>query len=86
MTTSRQLTASQPHRLAVSEVIQTLETDVDSGLSHEEAARRLEQYGRNELEAAEGPSVWNRIAGQFSDPLVIMLFVAMLISLAAWFY
>ncbi len=86
MTAPMTRTPEQPHRLEAAEILESLATDVDNGLSSEEAARRLEQYGRNELEAAEGPSVWSRVFAQFSDPLVIMLIVAMGISLLAWFY
>ena len=86
MTTPTTRTPQQPHLLEAGDILDALVTDVDSGLSSEEAARRLEQYGRNELEAAEGPSVWSRVVTQFSDPLVIMLIVAMLISLLAWFF
>ena len=86
MTTPTTRTPQQPHLLEAGDILDALVTDVDSGLSSEEAARRLEEYGRNELEAAEGPSVWSRVITQFSDPLVIMLIVAMLISLLAWFF
>ncbi len=86
MTTSVIRPPENPHRLAAEEVMDALTTDSERGLTGEEAARRLDLYGRNELEAAEGPSVWDRISAQFADPLVIMLIVAMLISLAAWFF
>ena len=86
MTTPTTHPPQQPHLLEAGDILEALATDVESGLSSVEAARRLEQYGRNELEAAEGPSVWSRVVTQFSDPLVIMLIVAMLISLLAWFF
>ncbi len=76
----------RPHEATADEVLHALASDVDAGLSPEEAVRRLDEYGPNELEAAEGPSIWNRVVDQFTDPLVIMLILAMLISLAAWFY
>ena len=86
MTTALIRSPEHPHRLAADEVLAALATDAETGLSSEEVARRQEQYGPNELEAAEGPSVWDRLAAQFTDPLVIMLIIAMLISLLAWFF
>ena len=77
---------TQPHRVAGEDILAALDTSVEAGLSSEEAGRRLDRYGRNELEAAEGVSLWSRVAGQFSDPLVVMLIAAMLISLLAWFF
>ena len=79
-------TTERPHLQTSEDVLESLGTNAESGLDGEEAARRLAEYGPNMLEATEGPSIWNRVAGQFSDPLVIMLIVAMLISLAAWAY
>ncbi len=86
MTTSLGRTVTRPHQTTGADIVTALETDLETGLSQEEAARRLEQYGRNELETGEGISIWSRVAAQFSDPLVIMLIVAMAISLLAWFF
>jgi magnesium-transporting ATPase (P-type) len=86
MTTSLTRTPDQPHMLPTEQILDALATDIDNGLTSEEAALRLERYGRNELEAGEGPGIWSRVVAQFSDPLVIMLIVAMLISLLAWFF
>lgn len=38
------------HRLSVEDVCKKLETDLKKGLTNEEAKKRLEQYGSNELE------------------------------------
>ena len=86
MTTTSDRTVERAHQRTSEDILATLETSVEAGLTGEEAARRLVHYGRNELEAAEGPSVWSRVVTQFSDPLVIMLIAAMLISLLAWFF
>ncbi len=68
----------------VDEVAQALGTDLESGLSSREAARRLAQDGPNELRAATVQPVWRRILAQFEDPLVYLLLVAVAIALIAW--
>ncbi len=46
------------------------------GLSEREAARRLEQYGRNEIRRREGPGHLRALATQFTHPLALLLWVA----------
>ena len=75
-----------PHTRTVDDVITTLEVDPDTGLDPDEASARLERFGPNELETADGPSLVSRLVGQFADPLVIVLIVAMIVSLVAWWY
>lgn len=41
--------ASKAHTLSVDGVVKELETDVQRGLSSDEARRRLEEFGPNEL-------------------------------------
>ena len=47
-----------------------------SGLSREEAARRLAQQGENLLPQPAPPSLLRRFAGQLSDPMVTVLLLA----------
>ena len=61
-----------------------LKVDVESGLSAQEAARRLAQNGPNELRAAPRVPAWRRALAQFQDPLVYLLLVAVVIALVAW--
>src|ERR1044072_7790034 len=46
------------------------------GLAEREAARRLEQYGRNEIRRREGPGHLRALAQQFTHPLALLLWVA----------
>ena len=64
------------HELAVHEVLLLLETDVDRGLTAEEASDRLGRYGPNELPRLrrQGPIV--RFLIQFHHPLVYVLLAA----------
>ncbi len=52
------------------------------GLSAAEAARRLDELGRNELERAEVTPVWRILARQFASPLIALLVVAAGVSAA----
>ncbi len=56
----------------------------DMGLSSTEAAQLLEQYGPNKLRAATTQPWWRQLVQQFQDPLVYLLFFAIIISTGAW--
>ncbi len=51
------------------------------GLTGVEAAQRLEQYGPNELQAAQRVSPWAILLEQFKNVLVIILLIATVLSL-----
>ncbi len=61
-----------------------LGTDTVRGLTTAEAEARLARFGPNELREAPPPAAWRRAVAQFTDPLVLLLVAAILISLAAW--
>ena len=52
----------------------------EHGLSVKEAAKRLEENGKNRLEAAKGKSLVQRFLEQLSDPMIIILLAAAAIS------
>ena len=52
------------------------------GLSSAEAAARLARYGPNELPRARRTPLWRMIAGQARDPLVVVLLIAAVLTLA----
>ncbi|MEV1053415.1 HAD-IC family P-type ATPase [Streptomyces sp. NPDC049887] len=64
------------------EVVLLLETDVDRGLTPEEAARRLERLGPNLLPPAAGGGLLRRVVRQFHHPLIYVLLVAGAITAA----
>ncbi len=57
----------------------------DTGLSSNEAIKRFETYGPNELVETGGISPLRMFLNQFMDPMVIILLIAILISLVASF-
>jgi Ca2+-transporting ATPase len=73
-----------PSTMAAGEVARALGADLDRGLPSHEAARRLEDEGRNELRSAPPVPTWRRILAQFQDPLIYLLLAAVAISLVAW--
>jgi Ca2+-transporting ATPase len=78
--------AAQPpaYRQPVEEVLAALGTDARRGLSEDEARRRRERYGPNELTADAPVPAWRKFLAQFQDVLVILLLVATAISAALW--
>ena len=66
------------------EVASGLGTDLVSGLSVAEASARLERDGPNELQEAPPVPKWKRMLEQFTDPLVLLLLAAILVSLVVW--
>ena len=68
------------HILDVEEVVRKLDTDVFQGISSEEAEKRLQTYGRNELDEEEPTPLWKLVLEQFDDLLVKILLAAAIIS------
>ena len=65
-------------------MIEALDTDPTRGLTAAEVARRQEADGPNEIVSAPPTPWWRRLGRQFTDPLVLLLLVAIGISLIAW--
>ncbi len=74
--------ARQPawHCLAPEAAAQALSTALGSGLSAEEAARRLASGGRNQLKEAPPRPAWRMLLDQFRDFMILMLLAAALVS------
>ncbi|MFB6245505.1 MAG: cation-translocating P-type ATPase [Candidatus Nanohaloarchaea archaeon] len=68
------------HDSSIDEVYSELETE-DSGLSEDEARRRLESNGKNVIEDKSSVSPARILLDQFTDFLIYLLILAMLISL-----
>lgn len=54
------------------------------GLSSAEAARRLNQYGPNELPRVAADPLWKKFLWQFRSPLVYLLLAALVLDLLLW--
>jgi len=62
-------------------VAEALGTDLAQGLPDDEAQRRLQQAGRNEIAQGQRTSVWQLLARQFLSPIVGVLVLAGLVAL-----
>lgn len=79
-TKNKDINSSVPwHTLTVEATFERLEATRD-GLSSEDVARRLEQFGPNELQASARVSPWAILLEQFKNVLIIILLVATALS------
>lgn len=53
---------------------------VPEGLTSDEASKRLQKYGKNELAKPKGKSLIRRFLEQLSDPMIIILLAAAVVS------
>ena len=70
----------------VADLARALGTDLEQGLSAEEAATRLRADGPNELRAVLAVPAWRRALAQLQDPLVYLLGAAAAVALVAWWF
>ncbi len=62
------------------EAIELLETNIKTGLSEEEAEKRIKQYGYNEIKSQKKISPWKIFIAQFKSLLILILVIAVIIS------
>jgi Ca2+-transporting ATPase len=67
------------HAMETDELMRALKAS-EKGLSEEEAQRRLQEFGPNELVERKGITPFQIFLGQFKDVFVIMLLIAIAIS------
>ena len=70
------------HTQTIEDLTRELGTDLEKGLSQEEAARRLEQYGPNELVERGVKSPWKILWEQLTGIMVVILIISAVISFA----
>ena len=72
--------SKQPYLTDVTEIERMFDTSLTDGLAKEDAKQRLNEYGQNKL--AEQPPIplWKRFIKQLTDPMIIVLIVAAIIS------
>lgn len=71
-----------PHSDSSGEIIEVLDTDQERGLSHDEAEKRLESYGPNQLKEQEEKSLFQIVIDQLNNPIVYLLSAAAVLALA----
>ena len=68
------------HTKSISEIEENLRTHQTTGITEEEAKKRLEEYGENKLADKKKESLWIRFLKQFNDFMIIILIIASIIS------
>jgi P-type Ca2+ transporter type 2C len=64
------------HSLSAEDVAEKLKTDLSTGLTAEEVARRLRVFGPNVLQDSNATSILHMLASQFADPMISILILA----------
>jgi Ca2+-transporting ATPase len=67
------------HALTAEEVLRNLEVH-ENGLTTEQVAARIAQYGQNQLQEAPRPTFWHMLWEQLNNFVVILLIVASIVS------
>ncbi len=70
------------YALSAQDAATRIGVDPDRGLDAAEVARRLAEYGRNELQTEPPPSIWVVGRGQLANPMNIMLLIVSAASFA----
>lgn len=68
------------HTMEANEVIMSLSTDINTGITYAEAENRLKKYGHNQLEEKERVSPVKIFLGQFNNFIVWILIAAAITS------
>lgn len=68
------------HTLETQDALHQIHSDSDNGLTATEAARRLAEYGPNELIERAGKSPWAILLEQFQGIMVVILIISAVVS------
>lgn len=82
MSQSSDFFVEHPHTQSLEALSQTLQSDLKKGLTDEEAKKRLEQLGPNELEKTSQRSAWKILLDQLNNPVVYLLAAATALAFA----
>ena len=75
---------SHPSISSIDDVVAAVATNLNDGLTAQDASSRLTANGANKLRAAPPVAGWRRALAHFQDPLVYLLLAAIAIALGAW--
>ena len=68
------------HSCSVEEIAKNLKTNINIGLSDDEAQKRFERYGPNNLKEKKKESIFVKFIKQFNDYMIITLIIAAIVS------
>ncbi|MFN9649944.1 MAG: HAD-IC family P-type ATPase, partial [Pseudanabaena sp.] len=75
------LAKQQWHQQSITDIAKVLKTNLETGLSKAEVAKRQELYGFNELKGKVGKSALLRFLDEFNQPLIYILLIAGIVTL-----
>lgn len=77
---SKESDSKHAYSQSVEDVLDYFETDQESGLTKDEAQKRLESYGPNQLEEKDQKSLFQILIDQISNPIVYLLTAAAVLA------
>jgi Ca2+-transporting ATPase len=77
---SKKPAIENPHSNSADDLLSALETDQESGLSHQEADERFKKYGPNQLKEQDSKSILQIVVDQVNNPIVYLLSAAALLA------
>lgn len=86
MSESTQELKLKSYNLSVDEVKKVYGTSIENGLTEDEAKKRIEKYGYNELLAEDQIPRWKVFLNQFKDVLIYILIISALVSAVMEFF
>src|SRR5690606_36172572 len=66
---------------SIKQIIKKYDINISTGLSENEALKRLEQYGRNKLQTHKRKSIFMMFVSQLQDALIYVLMGAVIITM-----
>lgn len=79
---SQEMNLHNAHTYSKDDLLKKLETDQEKGLSENEAEKRLESHGPNQLEEQEQKSLFQILIDQINNPIVYLLTAAAVLAFA----
>ncbi len=71
----------ESYQLPLKDILNRVDVDPEQGLTPDEAARRLERFGYNELAEEAKEPLWKKFLYQFKDTMVLILIAASILSM-----
>lgn len=68
------------HTLDLSELVRRLRSNINYGITNEEAKIRIEKYGKNKIEEKKKDSFFIKFIKQFNDIMIIILIISAVVS------
>ena len=68
------------HTLDLSDLVRKLRSNINYGITNEEAKERLEKYGKNKIEDKKKENIFMKFIKQFNDIMIIILIISAIVS------